>query len=108
MWSARACLARSFKERRFPSWSASPSPKKYLVYLTSNVGDAENADGASLDDPALVGQQRRCTGGDTARTVLEVALVVRRTGLRRKQTVSDLSLKPPEIIKHVHDVDPTE
>ena len=49
---------------------------------TSNICNAENSDGTSLNNAALVGKQRCCTRRKTSCAVLEVAgVVVVGTGL---------------------------
>src|SRR6478609_6674309 len=70
MWSARACLARSLSDRRFPVSIGGVRDVRSMTRLrerahhrTSNVGDAENPKGASLDDATLVGEQRSGSGG---------------------------------------------
>lgn len=88
MWSARACLASSLRDLRFP-FDVLCQPKAREAgdrsvrrgALTSHIGNAEDSDGARLDDTALVGQERRCARWETARTVLEVARVIVWSGL---------------------------
>lgn len=103
MWSARACLASSLRDLRFPaarvtgcqqpcflSFAAPKKVSKLGAALTSDICNAENSDGTGLDDAAMVGQER-CGSWLKARgAVLEVALVVVWSRLAKVSIVAQL------------------
>lgn len=93
-----SCLLREFVERSKVSFClvSATGPVRFAGWAspTSNVCDAENSDGAGLDNAALVRQERRCAGLSKASgTVLEIARVVVRSRLRGVSHVA-CSLEP--------------